>query len=179
MNRSLEFRTPIDIVTGHKPQLKLLHSFGCVAYARIPLDLQKKFEKKAIETIFLGYDRFRKAYRLFNPETKKVIFKAPGDVMFDDFKYRNSESLGVPMVFPWVYMEEIDRDGPRQPSLEGGWGPQPATPPIILREDPIIPKELDTDSRGWLSDVHRDATSGLRSGKKFGCNTIDELCRRY
>jgi hypothetical protein len=47
-----------------------LRVFGCTAYAHVD---NGKLEPRAIKCIFLGYGSGVKAYKLWNPETKKVL----------------------------------------------------------------------------------------------------------
>ena len=44
--------------------------FGCTAYAHVD---NGKLEPRAIKSIFLGYKSSVKGYKLWNPQTKKVI----------------------------------------------------------------------------------------------------------
>ena len=54
--------------------------FGCVAYAHVPDELRKKLDNKGDKCIFVGYSDESKAYKLYNPSTKKVIIRR--DVQF-------------------------------------------------------------------------------------------------
>lgn len=56
--------------------------FGCVAYAHVPDVLRKKLDDKAKKYIFIGYSHETKGYKLYNPETKKVVVSH--DVTFDE-----------------------------------------------------------------------------------------------
>ena len=47
--------------------------FGCVAYAHILDQLRKKLDSKGEKCIFIGYSEESKAYRLYNPSTKKFM----------------------------------------------------------------------------------------------------------
>lgn len=54
--------------------------FGCVSYAHVPDQLRKKLDSKGEKCIFVGYNDDSKAYKLYNPSTKKVIISR--DVQF-------------------------------------------------------------------------------------------------
>ena len=56
--------------------------FGCVAYAHIPKENQKKLDKKGEKCIFIGYSHETKGYRLYKPESKELIISR--DVIFDE-----------------------------------------------------------------------------------------------
>jgi hypothetical protein len=47
-----------------------LRVFGCTAYAHVD---NGKLEPRAVKCVFLGYGSGVKAYKLWNPETKKVL----------------------------------------------------------------------------------------------------------
>jgi transposase InsO family protein len=75
-------KTPEEIWTGKKPTVKHMKVFGCDAFVHIDDTDRGKLDSKAIKCIFIGYDEQKKGYRLFNPETKKVIVSR--DVTFDE-----------------------------------------------------------------------------------------------
>ena len=54
--------------------------FRCVAYAHVPDQLRKKLNNKGEKCIFVGYCEEYKAYKLFNPSTKKAVISR--DVQF-------------------------------------------------------------------------------------------------
>ena len=56
--------------------------FGCIAYAHVPKETRSKLDDKSEKCIFVGYDEQSKAYRLFNPITRKVIVSR--DVVFKE-----------------------------------------------------------------------------------------------
>ena len=60
--------------------LLILNFFGCVAYAHVPDELRRKLDKKGQKCIFFGYSEDTKAYKLYDPVTRKVIISR--DVQF-------------------------------------------------------------------------------------------------
>lgn len=57
-----------------------LKVFGCVAYAHVPKERRGKLDDKIEKRIFIGYCEQSKAYKLYNPITKKTIISR--DVVF-------------------------------------------------------------------------------------------------
>ena len=53
---------------------------GCVAYAHVLDELRRKLDKKGHKYIFVGYSENTKAYKLYDPVTRKVIISR--DVQF-------------------------------------------------------------------------------------------------
>jgi hypothetical protein len=69
-------------VVGHQyPHgSKNLKVFGCDAYVHVPKENKSKLDKKAKKCIFIGYKDGLKGYKLWNLETKKVVYSQ--DVVF-------------------------------------------------------------------------------------------------
>jgi hypothetical protein len=67
-------KTPQEVWTGKEPSLTHLKVFGCDAYVHVPKENRSKLDKKAEKCIFIGYKDGLKGYKLWNPETKKVVY---------------------------------------------------------------------------------------------------------
>ncbi|KAK4258396.1 hypothetical protein QN277_007851 [Acacia crassicarpa] len=83
--KSVKYKTPDEAWSGRKPDVSHLRIFGCIAYAHIPDQKRKKLDDKGEKCIFIGYEQRSKAYRLYNPLTKKVVISR--DVEFDEANY--------------------------------------------------------------------------------------------
>lgn len=79
MNTAIK-RTPIEVWTGKPVDLSFFRIFGCKAMAKVPDALRKKFDKKSMECIFVGYAENQKGYRLLQKSTNKLIISR--DVVF-------------------------------------------------------------------------------------------------
>jgi len=88
VNRSpslaLEDKTPQDVWTGKKPSLSHLRVFGCDAYVHVPKEKRTKLDSKFERCIFIGYKDGLKCYKLWNLETRKVVYSR--DVVFREVK---------------------------------------------------------------------------------------------
>ncbi|KAG6495777.1 hypothetical protein ZIOFF_043604 [Zingiber officinale] len=80
--RSVLDKTPEEAWSGRKSSINYLKIFGCLPYAHVPDQLRKKLDDKGEKCIFIGYSDTSKAYKLYNPETKKVIISH--NVIFDE-----------------------------------------------------------------------------------------------
>ncbi|KAK8571247.1 hypothetical protein V6N13_103376 [Hibiscus sabdariffa] len=80
--KNVKNMTPNEEWSGKKPGVGHLKIFGCIAYAHVPVQIRKKLDDKGEKCIFIGYDERSKAYRLYNPLTKKLIISR--DVEFDE-----------------------------------------------------------------------------------------------
>ena len=76
--------TPEEAWSGRKPVVDHFRIFGCVAYAHIPDQKRKKLDDKGEKCIFLGVSDQSKAYKLYNPNTKKIILISQDVVFYED-----------------------------------------------------------------------------------------------
>ena len=88
VNRSpssaLDDTTPHEVWSRKKPSLQHLRVFGCDAYVHVPKENRSKLENKAEKCIFMGYKDGVKGYKLWNLETKKIVYS--WDVVFREVK---------------------------------------------------------------------------------------------
>jgi hypothetical protein len=88
VNRSpsstLDDTTPHNVWSGKKHSLQHLRVFGCDAYVHVPKENRSKLDNKAEKCIFIGYKDGVKGYKLWNPETKKIVYSR--DVVFREVK---------------------------------------------------------------------------------------------
>ena len=88
VNRSpssaLDDKTPHKVWTGKKPSLQHLRVFSCDAYVHVTKKNRTKMDKKVEKCIFIGYKDGVKGYKLWNPETKKIVYSR--DVVFREVK---------------------------------------------------------------------------------------------
>lgn len=63
----LGFVSPFEKLWKIKPTVKHFRVFGCVCYVFVPDQLRSKFDKKALQCIFLGYDNERKGWKCCDP----------------------------------------------------------------------------------------------------------------
>lgn len=73
---------PIERWDGTKVSLNHLKVFGTKCFVHIPAEKRKKWDKTSTEMIFMGYDNASKAYRCYDPATKKLTVSR--DVKFDN-----------------------------------------------------------------------------------------------
>ena len=78
--KSVKKKLPQEAWIGMNHIFSHLKVFGCVAYAHVPDELRKKLNKKGHKFIFVGYFEDTKAYKLYDPVTRKVIISR--DVQF-------------------------------------------------------------------------------------------------
>jgi hypothetical protein len=86
-------KTPYEILTGNKPNIKYFLVFGCKCfYLKKGVHLSK-FDSKALEGIFVGYAAESHAFRIFDKESARVI--EVSNVRFDENDGSRVEQSGV------------------------------------------------------------------------------------
>lgn len=75
---------PTEKWSAHKPSVEHLRVFGCVAFALIPYEKRVKLDEKSVRCIMFGVSKESKAYRLYDPDNKRIIISK--DVRFDEGK---------------------------------------------------------------------------------------------
>ncbi|CAF4947657.1 unnamed protein product [Pieris macdunnoughi] len=80
----LDQKTPIEVWTGHKPDLSHVRIFGSPVMMHVPKNKRFKWDKKAVKYILVGYSENVKGYRLYNPETRKICTSRDVIIMEQD-----------------------------------------------------------------------------------------------
>ena len=70
--KAVDGKTPQEAYSGKKPSVAHLKVFGSECFMHIPDEERTKLEPKSRKCIFLGYDMESKAYRLYDPQARKV-----------------------------------------------------------------------------------------------------------
>ncbi|KAL9235087.1 hypothetical protein vseg_009883 [Gypsophila vaccaria] len=78
-------KTPEEAWSGKKPAVEYFRIFGCVAHVHIPDQKRTKLDDKSKQCVFLGVSDESKAWRLYDPISKKVIISR--DVVFEEEKF--------------------------------------------------------------------------------------------
>ena len=116
-----KFKIPYEIWNERKGDYKSLVKFGCTAYALI-LPTGGKFDPKSQKLVFVGYSDDAKAYKLYNPSTRKTIVSR--DVEFIE------NEMQLPKQKPLVEIDEND-----YVTLRLNLAEDDSPSPIVLEED--------------------------------------------
>lgn len=71
---------PKEAWSGSKPSVEHFRVFGCLAHVHVPDNKRIKLDDKSMKCILLGVNKESKAYRLFDPVSKKIVISR--DVIF-------------------------------------------------------------------------------------------------
>lgn len=79
---------------AHQGDISFLRVLGCQAFTHIPKSQRRKLDPDAISLMLVGYESAAKAYRLWDPETKRIVISR--HVVFNEscFPMRRKEDLG-------------------------------------------------------------------------------------
>lgn len=112
--KALKWRTPVEVLTGSKPNVDYFCVFGCLAHRLIQGDKRKKFDPHSEACVLVGYDTDSKGYRLWSKSSRKLISST--DVIFDE------------SVFPYRSPPPTPSSSSRKPEAE----PQPSQPSSLV-----------------------------------------------
>ena len=84
-------QTPFEIVNGFRPSVNHMRVFGCRAYVLTPKEKRSKWDYKAHEGLFMGYEEVSKAHRVFDINADQMMI--PCDVLFDESRFNLSPAL--------------------------------------------------------------------------------------
>lgn len=108
---AVEDKTPEEAWSGEKPKVEYFRIFGCVAHVHIPDQKRSKLDDKSKRCIFLGVSDESKAWRLYDPTSKKIIVSR--DVVFEEGKswdWSKSDEEIKHNVLEWGDEEEVNED---------------------------------------------------------------------
>ena len=80
--KNVEGMTPFEVWHGKKPVVHHLKVFECIAYVPNTTPHLKRLEDRSRKMIFIGYEYGSKAYRAYDPTTRRV--HVTRDVVFNE-----------------------------------------------------------------------------------------------
>jgi hypothetical protein len=74
--------TPYEAWHGKKPDVRFLRVFGSISHVKVTHPHLQKLDDRSCLMVFIGYETGSKAYRLFDPSTRRVHVSR--DIVFDE-----------------------------------------------------------------------------------------------
>lgn len=90
--------TPYERWYGHKPDVSHFRVWGCRAFVHIQRDQRTKTQSHTAECVFIGYPEDHKAWKFYNPKSRKVIISR--DVIWDENNFLYPPKVGAPLPNP-------------------------------------------------------------------------------
>ena len=75
-------KTPEEAWSEVKPSIEHFKIFGCIGHVHNPEQKRRKLDDKSVKCVHLGISFESKAYKMYNPITKKMVIS--GDVVFEE-----------------------------------------------------------------------------------------------
>nr|GEX18058.1 hypothetical protein [Tanacetum cinerariifolium] len=168
-------KTPYELMQDKKLDLSFFHVFGSLCYPTNDNDDLGKLDAKADISIFVGYTPAKKAFRIYNKRTQKIIESI--HVTFDELTAMASEQFStgpglhsmtpatsssglVPNLIlqqPWIPPYRDDWDRLFQPMFDEYFNPQT----IIVSSVPVAtaPRVVDLANSPVSTSIEHDTPS--------------------
>jgi transposase InsO family protein len=91
--RSNQWRAPLQLWDGTKPDVSYFRVYGCKAYYHVPEHNRRKLDPKAREAVFVGYETLSKGYTLWDRRSRTFI--SSRDVTFDEASFPSRSDVGT------------------------------------------------------------------------------------
>nr|GFC35832.1 retrovirus-related Pol polyprotein from transposon TNT 1-94 [Tanacetum cinerariifolium] len=119
--RLLHGKTPCELIHGKQPDLSYFHVFGALCYPTNDGENVRKLQPKANIGIFIGYAPTKKAFRIYNRRTRRIVETIHVD--FDELTAMASE-------------QSIDQEAP---------SPSNSLTPTAI-QSPVIPQDVGNEN---------------------------------
>ena len=135
------WKTPEELYSGQKPDVKHLRIWGCKCYIHIPHQLRNKLDPVAWTGIFVGYEPTVRHYRVYNPRkpkiytTRNIDFEenTPGGTLIQDVEDPESMDFEDPSGGDELLQTSLNQITPERPE------------PVIATED-SAPSRLEGEA---------------------------------
>lgn len=148
--KCLDGMTPFQAWHGHKPDVSYLRTFGCCAYVKISKPHLKKLDDRATPAVFIGYEQGSKAWRFYDPVTRRAIVSR--DVVFDEhtsWDWNTVENVDTQEGYTEFFIEHFEEEVPSSGSNQEHGGADPSTPsllPVFVSPAPDTGEYLDLNN---------------------------------
>nr|GEX54509.1 integrase, catalytic region, zinc finger, CCHC-type, peptidase aspartic, catalytic [Tanacetum cinerariifolium] len=107
-------KTPCELMHGKQPDLSFFHVFGALCYPINDSENISKLQPKADIGIFIGYAPTKKAFRIYNRRTRRIVDTIHVD--FDELTAMASEQSTAEVISPIAEVPQGDDDLTGSPS---------------------------------------------------------------
>jgi hypothetical protein len=149
--KRIDGMTPFEVWHGRKLAVHHPRTFECIMYVQNMTPHLKNLEDLGRKMIFVGYESGSKAYRAYDPITKRV--HVTHDVVFDEqaqWDWGSGGDDGKPNGGDNVFMTEYTTMGPAAPMADGA-------DEAPIEESPLPAGAGDTEVDDDIDDENLDA----------------------
>jgi hypothetical protein len=101
---------PVTLLTSSAPDASKFRVFGCIVFAKVLDKLRRKLSEKAFRGVMVGYPPDAPRYRIYNPETRRII--ASVHVLLQ----KNTPGFGARLPIDSVIADASNADKPHDTS---------------------------------------------------------------
>ena len=138
ITKSVEGRTPYEWY-GKKPNVSHMRIFGAEAFVHVPRSERSKFDSKSIKCVHVGYCETQKAFRLYDPNSRKVLISR--DVIFNEERLKENNTISLSK-----FLNEVSTN---EPALVEG-----------IEADQVVENKNDdqdsTQASGTLAEMNKE-----------------------
>ena len=149
-----ETKSPLEKLTGMRPNFKFLKIFGCDAWVVVPPDDRNKFDDRVIKGIFLGYDRRSPSFLVYDIERHRVVKSR--NVVFNENSFSGAASLVGTRKIARLSQKQLEASRAQRTAMQSFF--ESLSDP--LEGEPIV----GVSSRGASNDVGVDISVNTSSG---------------
>ncbi|KAG8089534.1 hypothetical protein GUJ93_ZPchr0011g28333 [Zizania palustris] len=168
--------TPFEAWFGKKPAVHHLRTFGCMVHVKNAAPHLRKLDDRSTSMIFIGYEKGSKAYRAYDPVTRRVHVSR--DVIFDEQaqwrwedKGGSIENHGGDDTFTVEYTRVIRTSPATEVAVEAAEWEQREATPMPPSPQPVV----DTEERDPSVEPNLEqAMPGLDEGQQGADHELDE-----
>ncbi|KAL1918566.1 uncharacterized protein VTP21DRAFT_3226 [Calcarisporiella thermophila] len=95
-SKPINGKSPYQLWYDKNPDIAQLRTFGCRAYAHIPKTQRSKLDRRAEAGVMVGYSYQSKAWRIFIPESRRIIESRDVRFIENEFPYQSQQSKSEP-----------------------------------------------------------------------------------
>lgn len=163
--------TPYETWYGKKPNIEHLRVFGSSAFVHIPKEDRQKLDAKSERCLFVGYSEGQKAWRFWNPVTRKIKVSRDATIYEEEaFGDTSPDPQMVPLAQSVVDGDNIEQR--RDAATNEHFNQQPTDSTLgrctSSKENHTIP-ERTVDTSEIREKRERRAPAWMRSGD-YGLN---------
>ncbi|GJS77842.1 retrovirus-related pol polyprotein from transposon TNT 1-94 [Tanacetum coccineum] len=150
--RRFHGKNPYELLHDRKPDLSYLHVFGALCYPNKDNENLGKLQAKADIGIFIGYASKKKAYRIYNRRTRKVIETI--HVNFDELMAMAFEQSSLePVLYEMTHAT---------PMFDEFYSPPASVAsPVPIEEAPALVESTDLPSSTTVAHMSKDPYFGI------------------